>query len=70
MMDGGGKQIVCPFKSQEFWKYIGCLLSEVTFGKKGHKIWSEISKSQGFLSSYIGKVDEILVGRVISSYEE
>ena len=40
MMGGGGKRIVCPFISQEFWKCIGGVLLEVTYGKKGHNIWS------------------------------
>ena len=33
-MDGGGKLLVCPLKRQELWKYIRCVLSEVTYGKK------------------------------------
>ena len=41
-MDGGGKRLVCPFKRQEFWKWIGCVLSAVTYGKKGHNISSEV----------------------------
>ena len=45
--NGGGKRLVCPFKMQEFCKYIGCILSTVTYGKKWHKIWSEIPKSFG-----------------------
>ena len=40
-MDAGGKRIVCPFRSQEFWKCIDYVLSEVTYGKKGHNIWSD-----------------------------
>ena len=26
-VDGGGKQMVCPFRIQDFWECIGCLLS-------------------------------------------
>ena len=37
-MDGGGKRLVSPFKRQEFWKCIGCILSAVTYGKKLHKL--------------------------------
>ena len=44
-MNGGGKRLVRPFKSQEFWKYIGCIISEDIYGKKGHTLWSEIPKS-------------------------
>ena len=44
-MDGGGKRLVRPFKSKYFWKFIGCILSEVAYGKKGHKLWSEIPKA-------------------------
>ena len=33
-MGGGGKWIVCPFRRKEFWKYIGCVISAVTNGKK------------------------------------
>ena len=43
-MDGGGKRLFCPFKRQEFWKCIGCVLWEVNYGKKGHTIWSKIPK--------------------------
>ena len=45
--NGGGKRLVRPLKRKEFWKCIGCILSEVTYGKKGHKLWSEIPKSFG-----------------------
>ena len=38
---GWKKQLVRPFRRQELWKCIGCILSEVTFGKKGHKLWGE-----------------------------
>ena len=33
-MAGGKKRLVHPFRRQEFWKYIVCVLSEVTYGKK------------------------------------
>ena len=46
-MGGGGKGVVRHFRSQEFWKYIGCIISEVTYRKKGHKRWSEIRKYFG-----------------------
>ena len=42
--NGGGKRLVRPFKRQELWKCIGCILSAVTYGKKLHKLWSEVSK--------------------------
>ena len=58
-MDGGGKRLVCPLKSQEFWKCIGCILSAVTYGKKGHKLWSEIPKDFGKME--IIKYEEMLV---------
>ena len=45
--NGGGKRLVRPFRRQEFWKCIDCILSEVTYGKKGHKIWSEVQKCFG-----------------------
>ena len=32
---GGRKRLVCPFRRQDFWKYIGCILSEVNYGIKG-----------------------------------
>ena len=38
---GGGKRLVCPCRMQEFWEYIGCILSAVTYGKKGHNLWGE-----------------------------
>ena len=46
-MGGGGKRIVCLFRRQEFCKCIGCVLSEVTYGNKVHKLWSEIAKYFG-----------------------
>ena len=42
MMYGGKNWFVCIFKRQEFWKFIGCILSAVTYGNKVHKIWIEI----------------------------
>ena len=46
-VDGGGKRVVRPFNRKEFWKFIGCILSEVTYVKKGHKLWREIPKYYG-----------------------
>ena len=45
--NGGGKRPVKPFKMQELWKYIGCILSAVTYGKNGRKLWSEVTKCFG-----------------------
>ena len=58
-MNGGGKGLVLPFKRQEFWKCIGCVLSAVTYGKKGHKLWSEIPK-------YFGKMENPKLQRDVS----
>ena len=46
-INGGGRWLVRPFKRQEFWKCIGCILSVGTYGKKGHKLWSKIPKYSG-----------------------
>ena len=46
-MNEGGKRVVCLFKMQEFWKCFGFILLAVTYGKKGHKLWSEIAKYFG-----------------------
>ena len=40
----GGKWIVCPFRSQEFWKCIGCVLSVVKYRNKGNKLWIKLPK--------------------------
>ena len=45
--NGGRKRSVCPFKRQEFYKCIVCIISAVTYGKKGRKLWSEVPKSFG-----------------------
>ena len=44
-MNGGGKGLVCPFKSQDFWKCIGYILSAFTYGNKAQKLWSDILKA-------------------------
>ena len=44
-LNGVGKQKFKKFTRQEFWKCIGCILSAVTYGKKGRKLLSEVSKS-------------------------
>ena len=46
-MNGGRKRLISPFKRQGFWKFIGCILSTVTYGNKGQNIWSEIPKAFG-----------------------
>ena len=46
-LNGGGKRQVKKFTRQEFWKCIGCILSAVTYGKKGRKLWNEVSKGVG-----------------------
>ena len=38
---GGKKWLVCSFRSHELWKYIGCIISTVNYGNKGHNIWGE-----------------------------
>ena len=48
-MDGGGKCLVRPFRRQDIWKCIGFVPSTVTYGKRGHILWSEIPK--GFCRS-------------------
>ena len=44
MMYGGGNRIVCLFIRQYLWKYIGCVLSSVTYGNKVHTLLSQIPK--------------------------
>ena len=34
------KRILLPLRRQDLWKCIGCVLSAVTYGNKGHTIWS------------------------------
>ena len=46
-LNGGGKRQVKKFTRQEFCKCIGCILSAFTYGKKGRKLWSEVSKGDG-----------------------
>ena len=41
----GKKRSVSHFKNIEFWKYIRCILSAVTYEIKGHQLWGEIEKS-------------------------
>ena len=57
--NGGGKRLVSPFKRQELWKCIGCILSSVTYGKKVHKLWSEVPK-------YFGKYENPKLQRDVS----
>ena len=38
----GKRQLVHPFRRQERWKCIGCILSAVTYGKKRHNIWGGV----------------------------
>ena len=45
--NGVGKHLVRPFKRQELCKCMCCIISSVTYGKKGHKIWSEVPKCFG-----------------------
>ena len=33
--NGGGERQVKKFTRKEFWKFIGCILSAATYGKKG-----------------------------------
>ena len=39
---GGKIRLVHPFRRQEIWKFIGCIISAVTYGKKGHNIWGGV----------------------------
>ena len=42
---GGKRWLVWHFSNKEFWKYIGCIVLAVTYGKKGHIIWGETHTS-------------------------
>ena len=44
-MDGGVKRLVCTLKRQEFYIFVDCVISAVTYENKGHKLWSEIPKA-------------------------
>ena len=46
-VDGGGRQILRPFRRQWFWKCISWVLLEFTYGNKVHKLWIEILKYFG-----------------------
>ena len=43
-MNGVGKRLVHPFKGKYFLKFIGFIISAVTYGKKGHELWIEMRK--------------------------
>ena len=38
-ISGGNIWLVHTFRRQVFWKFIGCIISAVTYGNKGHNIW-------------------------------
>ena len=38
-ISGGKELVVRLFRSQEFCKCIGCILSAVNYGNKVHKLW-------------------------------
>ena len=65
---GGDKRLVRPFRRQEFWKFIVCIILSVTYGKKGQKLWGETTisvgkKSRTKLHRYVyGNTDDILAG--------
>ena len=44
-MDGGGKRLFRHLKRQEFCKFVGCIISEVIYGNKVHKLWIDMSKA-------------------------
>ena len=43
----GKKGLVHPFRRHKFWKFIGCILYEINYGKKGHNICGETRTSIG-----------------------
>ena len=57
-LNGEGKRQVIKLTRQEFWKCIGCILSAFTYGKKGSKIWSEVSKG-------VGKYENLTIRRYV-----
>ena len=42
---GGKNQLVCTFRRQYLWRFIGLILSKVTYGRNGHKTWAETKRS-------------------------
>ena len=61
--------MVSPFKWQEFWKFISCVLSSVTFGKKLHKLLLPVAYGKKDTSFGV-KYRNILVRRRLLNYEE
>ena len=55
---GGKKLFVCPFRRQEFCKFIECILLEFTYGNKLHKLW-------GGNPIYFGKKEQTKLHRDI-----
>ena len=47
MMGGGGGYIVYSFRKKYLWGFISFVISEVTYGKKGQRLWVEIPKYFG-----------------------
>ena len=61
-MVNGRYQIVWRFSSNEFWKNIGCLVSALTFGIGGSRLWEKeeaqnISGRERNMCSIVMKVD-------------
>ena len=46
-----GKIQLVHFSNNEFWKIIGCIILEVTYGKKGYGLWYITTRK------YLGKAE-------------
>ena len=64
---GGKRRLVQKISNKEFWKCIECIILEVYYGKKGHKIWrktntSAAKKVQSLIDRDVhGKTDSLKV---------
>ena len=76
-ISGRKKQLCCTFISQCLWKYVGCVLLAVTYGKKGKNIWRKTKKYFGKKertklhryvrgNTYLFDQRELLIGPIVS----
>ena len=58
----GKRQSVQKFSNNDFWKYIGCIISAFTYGKEGYTIWKSTTRRDGCKAAC--KIDREVRGKI------
>ena len=61
--EAGKTLVAMKFSKNEFWNFIGCIISEVTYGNKGYRLWKKFTEMTTGIQKV--KLTDMFMGRYI-----